>query len=212
MRFHHQAVIVLAVAPAVWLAYRALNGMLGVNPVEDLLLTTGLWAFRFLLLSLAVTPLRQMTGWHRVIRFRRTLVPLHLFNVARTLGLFAFFYGCLHLATYVVLDQGVELRFILADVAKRPFITAGMTAFLLMFPLAATSTRGAIRRLGRRWQVLHRLVYISAAAAALHFIWKVKVVAGEPIYYGVALILLLTFRALRKTQAESAVRRQPAQA
>ena len=91
----------------------------------------------------------------------------------------------------MVLDQGVELRFILADVAKRPFITAGMTAFLLMFPLAATSTRGAIRRLGRRWQVLHRLVYISAAAAALHFIWKVKVVAGEPIYYGVALILLL---------------------
>jgi len=200
MRFHHQAVIVLAVAPAVWLAYRALNGMLGVNPVEDLLLTTGLWAFRFLLLSLAVTPLRQMTGWHGVIRFRRTL------------GLFAFFYGCLHLATYVVLDQGVELRFILADVAKRPFITAGMTAFLLMFPLAATSTRGAIRRLGRRWQVLHRLVYISAAAAALHFIWKVKVVAGEPIYYGVALILLLTFRVLRKAQPESAVRRQPAQA
>ena len=200
MRFHHQAVIVLAVAPAVWLAYRALNGMLGVNPVEDLLLTTGLWAFRFLLLSLAVTPLRQMTGWHSVIRFRRTL------------GLFAFFYACLHLATYVVLDQGVELRFILADVAKRPFITAGVTAFLLMFPLAATSTRGAIRRLGRRWQVLHRLVYISAAAAALHFIWKVKVVAGEPIYYGVALILLLTFRVLRKAQPESAVRRQPAQA
>jgi len=200
MRFQHQAVIVLAVAPAVWLAYRALNGMLGVNPVEDLLLTTGLWAFRFLLLSLAVTPLRQMTGWHSVIRSRRTL------------GLFAFFYACLHLGTYVVLDQGVELRFILADVAKRPFITAGVTAFLLMFPLAATSTRGAIRRLGRRWQVLHRLVYISAAAAALHFIWKVKVVAGEPIYYGVALILLLTFRVLRKAQPESAVRRQPAQA
>ena len=131
MRFQHQAVIVLAVAPAVWLAYRALNGMLGVNPVEDLLLTTGLWAFRFLLLSLAVTPLRRMTGWNRVIHFRRML------------GLFAFFYACLHLATYVVLDQGLELRFILADVAKRPFITAGMTAFLLMFPLAATSTRGA---------------------------------------------------------------------
>ena len=200
MRFHHQAVVVLAVAPAVWLGYRALNGMLGVNPVEDLLLTTGLWAFRFLLLSLAVTPLRQMTGWHSVIRFRRTL------------GLFAFFYACLHLVTYVVLDQGVELRFILADVAKRPFITAGMTAFLLIFPLAATSTRGAIRRLGRRWQVLHRLVYISAAAAALHFIWKVKVVAGEPVWYGVALILLLTFRVLRKARAESAVRPQPAQA
>ena len=93
MRFQHQAVFVLAVAPGVWLAYRALNGMLGVNPVEELLLTTGLWAFRFLLLSLAVTPLRQLTGWHGVIRFRRTL------------GLFAFFYACLHLATYLVLDQ-----------------------------------------------------------------------------------------------------------
>ena len=200
MRFQHQAVIVLAVAPGVWLAYRALNGMLGVNPVEELLLTTGLWAFRFLLLSLAVTPLRQLTGWHGVIRFRRTL------------GLFAFFYACLHLATYLVLDQGLELRFIMADVAKRPFITTGMAAFVLMCPLAATSTRAAIRHLGRRWQVLHRLVYVSGAAAALHFIWKVKVIAGEPVYYGVALALLLAFRVLRKAYAESAVRRQPAQA
>ena len=200
MRVHHQAVVVLAVAPAVWLGYRALNGMLGVNPVEELLLTTGLWAFRFLLLSLAVTPLRQLTGWHSVIRFRRTL------------GLFAFFYACLHLATYLVLDQGLELRFIMADVAKRPFITAGMAAFVLMCPLAATSTRAAIRRLGRRWQVLHRLVYVSGAAAALHFIWKVKVITGEPVYYGVALALLLAFRVLRKAYAESAVRRQPAQA
>ena len=200
MRFHHQAVIVLAIGPAVWLAYRALNGMLGANPVEELLLTTGLWAFRFLLLSLAVTPLRQMTGWHGVIRFRRTF------------GLFAFFYACLHLATYLVFDQGLELRFILADLAKRPFITAGMVAFFLMFPLAATSTRAAIRGLGRRWQLLHRLVYLSAAAAALHFIWKVKVIAGEPIYYGVALGLLLAFRVLRKAHAESSVRRQPAQA
>jgi len=200
MRFHHQAVIALAAAPAAWLAVRALNGMLGVNPVEELLLTTGLWAFRFLLLSLAVTPLRQLTGWHGVIRFRRTF------------GLLAFFYACLHLTTYLVLDQGLALRFILADVAKRPFIAAGTVALLLMVPLAATSTRGAIRRLGHRWQVLHRLVYVSAAAAALHFIWKVKVVAGEPVYYGVGLGLLLAFRVFRKAHAESAVRRQPAQA
>ena len=172
-----------------------------MNPVEDLLLTTGIWAFRFLLLSLAITPLRRLTGWHSVIRFRRML------------GLFAFFYACLHLATYMVLDQGLALRFILADVAKRPFITAGMIAFLLMFPLAVDVDKGWIRRLGRRWQVLHRLVYVSAAAAALHFIWKVKVVdrASRSIMR-VAAGLLLAFRVLWQAQAESAVRRQPAQA
>jgi len=186
--------------PLPWLAFQFFTGGLGANPIEALLNDLGYTAFVLLALTLACTPAQVLLGWKWPIRIRKLL------------GDFCFFYACLHLGTYVVLDQGVALRFILADVAKRPFITAGVTAFLLMFPLAATSTRGAIRRLGRRWQVLHRLVYISAAAAALHFIWKVKVVAGEPIYYGVALILLLTFRVLRKAQAESAVRRQPAQA
>jgi methionine sulfoxide reductase heme-binding subunit len=193
-------VVTLALVPALWLTYRAFNGLLGVNPVEDLLLTTGLWAFRFLLLSLAVTPLRRLTGWNRVIRFRRLF------------GLFAFFYAAVHLSIYVVLDQGLELRFILADVAKRRFITAGMVAFLLLVPLAVTSTRGWIRRLGRRWQVLHRLVYVSAAAASLHFIWKVKVVAGEPVYYAGVLAILLGFRLLWRLRSQAAVRRQPAQA
>jgi sulfoxide reductase heme-binding subunit YedZ len=183
------AVFVLSLAPAMWLAYRAFAGTLGANPVEDLLLTTGLWAFRFLLISLTITPVRRLTGWNRVIGFRRMA------------GLFAFFYALLHLTIYAVLDQGLELRFILADVAKRPFITAGMVAFLLMLPLAATSTREAIRRLGRRWQALHRLVYVSGVAAALHFAWKVKVFAGEPVYYAAGVGMLLAFRLLWKPAA-----------
>jgi sulfoxide reductase heme-binding subunit YedZ len=193
-------VLVLAIAPALWLTYRAFNGILGVNPVEDLLLTTGLWAFRFLLLSLAITPLRRVTGRNRVIQFRRML------------GLFAFFYAFVHLSIYVVLDQGLALGFILADVAKRRFITAGMVAFLLLVPLAVTSTRSWIRRLGRHWQWLHRLVYASGAAAALHFIWKVKVVIGEPVYYAGALAILLGFRLLWRLRSEPPVRPQPAQA
>ena len=128
------------------------------------------------------------------------------------LGLFAFFYATVHVAIYVVLDQGLEFRFILADIAKRRFITAGMVAFVLLVPLAVTSTKGWIRRLGRRWQMLHRLVYVSAAAAALHFIWKVKVVIGEPVYYAVVLALLLGVRLLRRRRPAAPVRRQPAQA
>jgi sulfoxide reductase heme-binding subunit YedZ len=195
-------VFVASLGPALWLAYRAFGDRLGVNPVEDLLLTTGLWAFRFLLISLAVTPIRRLTGWNGAIKFRRML------------GLFAFFYAAVHLSIYVVLDQGLEVRFILADIAKRPFITAGMTAFVLLVPLAGTSTRAAIRRLGRRWQLLHRLVYLSAGAAALHFIWKVKVVTGEPVYYAAVLGILLGFRALWRARLllfDSAMRRQPAQ-
>jgi sulfoxide reductase heme-binding subunit YedZ len=128
------------------------------------------------------------------------------------LGLFAFFYAFLHLAIYAILDQGLDLRFILADVAKRRFITAGMVAFVLMLPLAATSTKAAIRRLGRHWRALHRLVYASGVAAALHFVWKVKVVAGEPVYYAAALAILLAVRLFRKAGADSFPRRQPTQA
>jgi methionine sulfoxide reductase heme-binding subunit len=195
-----QIVFAASLGPALWLAFRAVSGRLGVNPVEDLLLTTGLWAFRFLIISLAITPIRRLTGWNGVIKFRRML------------GLFAFFYAALHLSIYVVLDQGLEFWFILADVAKRPFITSGMVAFVLLIPLAGTSTRAWIRRLGRRWQMLHRLVYLSAGAAALHFIWKVKVVIGEPVYYAAVLGILLGFRLLWRLRTEAAMRRQPAQA
>ena len=175
-------VFLLSLAPILWLVTRALTGRLSVNPVEDITLTTGIWTLRFLLLTLLVTPVRRVTGWNRVIQFRRML------------GLFTFFYAALHFLTYLVLDQFFALDLILKDIVKRPFITAGFTAFVLMIPLAVTSTRGWIRRLGRRWQLLHRLIYISAIAAPVHYLWKVKVMIGSPVYYGIAAALLLGFR------------------
>ena len=199
-RIQKVVVFLLALAPAGWLAWRTVHDALGVNPVEELELTTGIWAYRFLLLSLAITPLRRLSGWNTVIRFRRML------------GLFAFAYATAHLLIYVVVDQGLAVRYILQDVAKRRFITAGMVAFILLVPLAITSTKGWIRRLGRRWQALHRLVYVSAAAAALHFIWKVKVPIGEPVYYAGLLALLLGVRLLWRRRPVVAARRQPAQA
>jgi sulfoxide reductase heme-binding subunit YedZ len=200
-RLQKPTVFVLALLPGLWLAYRTYSGLLGVNPVEDLELTTGIWALRFLLLSLAITPIRRLTGWNQVIRFRRMI------------GLFAFFYATVHLSIYLVIDQGLAFGFILDDIAKRRFITAGMFAFVLLIPLALTSTKGWIRRLGRQWQVLHRLVYVSAAAACLHFAWKVKVIIGEPVYYAAILAALLAFRLLWKLRSQqAAVRRQPAQA
>jgi sulfoxide reductase heme-binding subunit YedZ len=127
------------------------------------------------------------------------------------LGLFAFFYASLHLLTYIVLDQFFAFEFIVADIAKRPYITAGTAAFLLLVPLAVTSTKGWIRRLGRRWQTVHRLVYVSAAAACLHFLWKVKVAIGEPVYYALILAGLLGFRLLWRLRPARGWRRQAAE-
>jgi sulfoxide reductase heme-binding subunit YedZ len=193
-------VFCVALTPFLWLVFRGLTGRLSVNPIEDLTLTTGIWALRLLLITLAITPLRRITGWNQVIQYRRML------------GLFAFFYASVHLSIYVILDQGLAFEFILPDIVKRPYITAGMTAFVLMIPLAITSTKGWIRRLGRKWQMLHRLVYVSAAAACLHFLWKVKVAIGEPVYYAAFLGLLLAFRLLWRLRPTPGVRRYPAQA
>jgi sulfoxide reductase heme-binding subunit YedZ len=183
-RLAKPVVFVVALSPLLWLTFRGLTGRLSANPIEDITLTTGIWALRWLLVSLAITPLRRVTGWQRVIQYRRML------------GLFAFFYASLHLLTYIVLDQGLAFEFILPDIVKRPYITMGMIAFTLMVPLAVTSTKGWIRRLGRKWQLLHRLVYISGIAACLHFLWKVKVAIGEPVYYAAILGALLAFRLL----------------
>ena len=191
---------VLALVPLLWLVRRTLQNDLGVNPAETLQLQTGLWALRFLLATLAITPLRRLTGWHRVIQYRRML------------GLFAFFYASLHVLTWIVLDQYFDVQAMLADIVKRPFITAGMLAFVTMVPLALTSTKGWIRRLGRNWQVLHRLIYVSGAAAALHFVWKVKIAIGEPVYYAAILAALLAFRLLWYLRPDRRLRRQPAQA
>jgi sulfoxide reductase heme-binding subunit YedZ len=175
-------VFALALIPFGSLAWRLYRADLGVNPAETLQLETGIWTLRFLILTLAVTPMRRVTGWNRAIQYRRML------------GLFAFFYGTLHFFSYLALDQYFSLEGMLADVRKRPFITAGFVSFILMVPLAVTSTKGWIRRLGRRWQVLHRLVYLAGAAGAVHYLWKVKVATGPPVYYAVIVGALLAFR------------------
>jgi sulfoxide reductase heme-binding subunit YedZ len=193
-------VFILSLVPLSWLVFIVYTGRTSANPAEDILLTTGIWALRFLLLTLAITPLRRVTGWNVLIQYRRMF------------GLFAFFYASVHLSSYIAFDRFFDLGEIVTDIAKRPFITAGMVAFTLMVPLAITSTRGWIRRLGKRWQLLHRLIYVSGFAACLHFVWKVKVVIGEPVYYAAILALLLGFRLFWRLGRTGGVRRQPAQA
>jgi len=171
---------------------------LGANPVEFVTRSTGTWTLVMLCATLAVTPLRRATGFPALARVRRML------------GLFAFFYACLHLLTYVWFDQWFDALAILVDVAKRPFVTVGMTAFVLMLPLAATSTNAMMRRLGRRWVELHRLVYLIAPLAILHFWWhksgKNDIV--EPAIYAVIVALLLATRLLRRARGGHAGRRR----
>ena len=193
-------VFVLCLVPLAGLIFIVLTGRTSANPAEDILLTTGIWALRFLLATLTITPLRRLTGWNILVQYRRML------------GLFAFFYAAVHLSSYIAFDRFFAFDEILADIAKRPFITAGMVAFALMIPLAVTSTKGWIRRLGRRWQSLHRIIYVCGIAACLHFIWKVKVVIGEPVYYAAFLVLLLAFRVAWQWRSSRGVRRQPARA
>ena len=189
-------VFLTCLVPFVWLVTRTLTGRLGINPVEDLELTTGIWALRFLIATLLVTPVRRLSGWNRIIQYRRML------------GLFTFFYASVHFAIYIGVDQFFAFGFIVKDVAKRPFITMGFTAFLLMIPLALTSTKGWIRRLGRRWQVLHRLIYVSGVCAAIHYLWKVKVMIGSPVYYAAAVGFLLAFRLIWQVRSAKAPKAQ----
>ena len=178
-------VFVACLIPAADLVVRAFTGGLGVNPIEYLTHQTGIWALRLLLVTLAVTPLRRVTGWNPIIRFRRML------------GLFAFTYASLHFLVYLVLDQFFAFDAIVEDVALRRFIMAGFTAFVLLVPLAVTSTEAMIRRMGRRWQQLHRLVYVSAAGGVVHYLWLVKADVQRPVIYGTILAALLAFRAWR---------------
>jgi sulfoxide reductase heme-binding subunit YedZ len=175
-------VFLLALVPAGLLIRGMLTGDLGVNPAETIQLQTGRWALKFLLLSLAVTPARRLTGWNILIQYRRML------------GLFAFFYATLHFLSYWSFDLGFAFGAMVGDVLKRPFITLGFIAFLLLVPLAVTSTKGWIRRLGKNWALLHRLVYLAAICAVIHFAWKVKVFTGDPVIYAAMLILLLGIR------------------
>jgi methionine sulfoxide reductase heme-binding subunit len=176
-------VFLLCLLPLGGLVWRALNGGLGANPIEFITHKTGDWTLIFLVLTLAVTPARRLLGLPEIIRFRRML------------GLFAFFYGFLHFSTWIGLDKFFALADMLHDLRKRPFITAGLTGFALMIPLAVTSTAGWIRRLGgKRWQMLHRLVYASAIAGVVHYYWLVKSDTRKPVFYGTMVGLLLLYR------------------
>jgi methionine sulfoxide reductase heme-binding subunit len=173
----------LCLSPVSWLAWKATHDLLGANPLSEITLSTGHWTLYLLLITLAISPLRKITHLNWLIRFRRLV------------GLFAFFYGCLHLMTYLWFDKFFDVHEIVKDVYKRPFITAGMTAWALMFPLALTSTAASIRRLGgRRWQALHRLVYASAIAGVIHFWWLVKRDVTRPEIMAAILAGLLAFR------------------
>jgi sulfoxide reductase heme-binding subunit YedZ len=200
-------VFVLSLGPAAWLIWAAATGNLSANPLSDLTNETGVWTLRFLCATLAMTPLRRLSGWNGLIKFRRMA------------GLFAFFYGTLHFLTYVIADRFAGLDFpngIVAwttvqnlakavgeDIYKRPFITVGFTAWTTMVPLAATSTVGMIRRLGgRKWNLLHRLVYFTGCLGVLHYWWLVKADIRRPLTYGAVVAALLGFR-IYKTWARA---------
>lgn len=174
-------IFILALLPFDLLLYKTLTSNLGANPVETLTRSTGDWTFRLLLITLCMTPLRRITGWPAWLRVRRML------------GLFAFFYACLHFGMYV-LDQYLNVETIIEDIVKRPYITVGFTAFIMLWPLAITSNRYMMRRLGRRWQQLHKLVYAIAMLGLLHYIWLIKSDYAEAAVYAVVLIILLAAR------------------
>ena len=200
IRFGLKPVLFLvSLGPFGWLVWAALTGNLSANPLSDLTLETGIWTLRFICLTLALTPLRRITGWNPFIRFRRMA------------GLFAFFYGSLHFLTYAIADRFASLDFpdgmlalstarnlltsIGEDVYKRPYITVGFTAFTLMVPLAVTSTAGMIRRLGgKRWNRLHRLIYLTGMLAVVHYYWLVKADVRRPLIYGAVVGALLGVR------------------
>jgi sulfoxide reductase heme-binding subunit YedZ len=180
-------VFLICLLPIASLLWRGLHHGLTANPIEFITHATGDWTLRFILFTLCVTPLRKLLVWPDLIRFRRML------------GLSAFFYACLHFTTYIWLDKLFDLKEVGKDIAKRPYITVGFFAFALLIPLAITSTAGWIRRLGgRRWQLLHRAIYISAVSGVIHYYWLVKSAVLRPLAYGAAVAALLLWRMAAK--------------
>lgn len=180
-RWIRPAVWVGGLIPLILLAAGVFTGGLGADPIEYVTLRTGFATLLMLMCTLAVTPARRLTGWNWLAPARRTL------------GLCAFLYVCLHLATYLV-DQGFAWTYIVEDVAERPYVTAGFTAFLLLVPLALTSTKASIRRLGKRWQKLHKVVYLATGLGVLHFIWLVKSDLRDPLIFAAVFALLMALR------------------
>ena len=188
---------VAGLLPAARLVWLGLHNGLGANPIEFITHETGDWTLIFLVLTLSVTPARRLLGRPELIRYRRML------------GLFAFFYGCLHFTTYIWLDKFFDIAEMLKDVRKRKFITIGFTGFVLMLPLALTSTAGWIRRLGgKRWQMLHRLVYLSAIAGVVHYYWLVKSDIRKPVFYGMLVALLLLYRVAARLRPQAVSSKQ----
>lgn len=185
------ALFLFCLIPLLWLIWGAVNEMLGANPVEAMTRETGEWTLRFLLITLLITPARQLLNLPWLIKLRRML------------GLFVFFYAVMHFLTYIWFDQFFDVNEIIKDIIKRPFITVGFTAFILLIPLALTSNKTMIRRLKKNWVKLHQLIYIIAVLAVLHFIWLVKADYKQPIIYGVILLLLLSYRAYHQRKKAS---------
>jgi sulfoxide reductase heme-binding subunit YedZ len=191
-------VYIVGFIPAVWLFYAGITDQLGADPMRYLEQALGLWALRFLIATLTVTPLRQ-------------LFSINLLRYRRAIGLLAFYYAALHLTTYMVLDQGLDLAAIVADIVKRPYITIGMATFVILVPLAVTSNNAAIRRMGgQAWAKLHRLVYVAAIGAVLHFILVVKSWPPEPLIYAAIVAVLLGYRVVRSMATKPSPRRRPA--
>jgi sulfoxide reductase heme-binding subunit YedZ len=200
LRLLKALLFVVAIFPAAQLtiaAFGIAGQSLGANPVEKLLHDAGDWGLRFLLITLTITPLRRLTGLNWLIRFRRML------------GLFAFFYVCCHFLVYAVLDQRLDANAIIEDIVERPYITLGIVALVMLVPLAVTSTNAMIKRLGRRWQQLHRLIYPIAILGVWHFWWQVKEDILEPLIYAVILAILLGYRVWLRHQAHQRHRVTP---
>jgi sulfoxide reductase heme-binding subunit YedZ len=187
-------VFLACLVPLGRLAWKAYNSALGANPIQIITWSTGTWTLVFLLVTLAITPVRKLTKQYWLVQFRRML------------GLFAFFYGTLHFLTYIWLDQFFDWHSMVKDVYKRPFITVGFTAFVLLTPLAATSFNAAIRRLGKRWQMLHRLIYFIATLGVIHYLWLVKADRRKPLIYGTILAVLLLYRLITSLAERVAAR------
>ena len=178
-RVFKPVVWLICLAPFALLIYDGFTDNLTANPIEKITNHTGIWTLRMIVATLAITPLRWLTGFNQLINYRRLV------------GLFAFFYGCLHFTTFFFFDHQFDFAGMWQDVLKRPYITAGFVAFVLMIPLAVTSTTGWIRRMGgKKWNLLHKLIYITALAAVLHYFWKVKLDATYPVYYGLLVAAL----------------------
>lgn len=189
-------VYIIGFIPAVWYFYAGITDQLGADPMRTLEQALGLWALRFLVATLTITPLRQ-------------LFNINLLRYRRAIGLLAFYYACLHLLTYLVLDQGLDIAAITADIIKRPYITIGMATFVILVPLAVTSNNTSIRRLGgQAWARLHRLVYPAAIGAALHFILVVKSWPLEPLVYAAIVAVLLGYRLVRSLAKRASPRRR----